>query len=235
VTKKEYDVLIVGSGHSGGYGGQDSREPRHLLRHAQRRPGSGHAARPHPEGGLRPSLSGFGKPGRLSTFSRPANSTPINGWMKPRSLHLRAASSLQLGARAAAGRQIAVLVAPILSLERFRIQRRGNRRLRHKLADPARRYCAVLFAVEEIFRVAGRKEAGPSFPTATSSRPLPRGQPDPQAGHGSMQRARLRRFENAHVAGRGRARQLHQSAVAGRAGHGQARNRAETPLCAKSA
>ena len=78
--------------------------------------------------------------------------------------------------------------------------------------------------VEGIFRVSGRKEGWPQFPDGNFiERPLPAGQPDHQEGHRSVHRTRHRRFEDALVAGRGRPRQLHQSAAARCAGHRQAR------------
>ena len=123
-------------------------------------------ARPRQQSRLRTCpYRGFGKPGppaaRLS--GQRVQRQPVGG-REGSALHPRPRQSLQLGARAPAGRPLALLGAPILPPERFRIQ---GRRIEGtgenwpiSLADLDPYYSRV----EAIFRVSGRKEGWPQFP-----------------------------------------------------------------------
>ena len=128
---KTYDVLIVGSGHSGGMaaniltqkgisclmlnaGPEADYENDRTIKHAYELP-----------------YRGFDKPGRLPHVFQ-ANEFNANQWVDEKEvpIHMPVRCSLQLGARAAAGRPFAFLGAPVVPPEQLRIQSRRNRRHR---------------------------------------------------------------------------------------------------------
>ena len=101
-----------------------------------------------PEGRPRTALSRFqqARPLAARVSGQRVQRQPVGG-RKGGPLHARSGmQSLQLGARAAAGRAVAVLGAPVVPLERFRVQGRRYRRHRRQLAHQPRRSRAVLFA-----------------------------------------------------------------------------------------
>ena len=113
MTAKEYDVLIIGSGHSGGMAAHtltqkgvnclmlDAGPPVDFARHR----------------GLKPVYElpyrGFGKPGRLPRVFQ-ATEFNANIWAD---VYPRCEGTLQLGASAAGGWQVDVLGAHVIPVE----------------------------------------------------------------------------------------------------------------------
>ena len=170
---KEYDVLIVGSGHSGGMAANilTKQGINCLMLNAGPESDFEHNRVNKAVHDL--PYRGFGKPGRLPHVYQ-ANEFNANQWVDETEnpVHARSGEPVQLGARAAGGRAVAVLGAAIVPPERFRIQ--GGRPGRHRpeLADQPGGHGPVLFAGGRDFpRARGARKDGRNFPTATSSSP----------------------------------------------------------------
>ena len=131
MAAKEYDVLIVGSGHSGGMAANilTKQGVTCLMLNAGPEVDFEHdrvnkAVHELP-------YRGFGKPGRLPHVYQ-ANEFNANQWVDEKEIPYThdPAKPLQLGARAAGRRPVAVLGAAVVPSERLRIQGRRDRRLR---------------------------------------------------------------------------------------------------------
>jgi len=100
MTPKEYDVLIVGSGHSGGMAANILTKQGFSCLMLNAGPESDFEHNRVNKAVHELPYRGFGKPGGSRTFSRRMSSTRTSGRRKRNSLHTRSRQSVQLGARA---------------------------------------------------------------------------------------------------------------------------------------
>ena len=211
MNQKEYDVLIVGSGHSGGMAAKILTEQGISCVMLNAGPEADMQRDRSQKAVYELPYRGFGQPGRLAHVFQ-ANEFNANQWVDeaeapytydPQApyhwvrVRLLCAGSLFWSAQSFRVSDFEVNAAetdgtgtswPI------------------RLADLAPYYSRV----EEIFRVSGRKEGWPQFPDGNFIEArYPAGQPDPSRRSPTCATsAASGRLQNAHLAGRRRPRQL---------------------------
>ena len=167
-----YDVLIIGSGASGGMAAYTLTKKGINCLMLDAGTASRFPAASRPQAGLRTALPRLRQAGPAAARlpGQRVQRQPV-GRRSSRSRTRTIRRSLQLGPRPADRRQVAVLGADVVPPERLRIQGQRPRRLRRQLADqptPTSRRSTTASSRSSASRAA--RKGWRSFPTASSSR-----------------------------------------------------------------
>ncbi len=132
---QDYDVLIIGSGASGGMAAHTLTKKGVNCLMLDAGPLVDFNRVRQTKQSYELPYHGFGEPGPVTAClsGQRVQRQPVGG-REGSALHARSRQAFQLGARADDRRQIALLGAHVVPPQRLRIQSQGSRRLRRKLA-----------------------------------------------------------------------------------------------------